>query len=455
MSANALSAEAVLEAIKASHHQKVKVAITDIDGVLRGKYIHKNKFLSAAEGGFGFCDVVFGWDINDVCYDNVRYTGWHTGYPDAQARLDLSTYRSIPWDDHVPFLLGDFEGADRKGASVCPRRLLRKVIERAEEMGLESVCGLEFEWFNFQESPDTLKDKRYVEPAPLTPGMFGYSVLRSGFHRDYFGALMDELEAFRVPLEGLHTETGPGVYEAAILCDAPLEAADRGVLFKTSVKEIAYRFGIMPSFMAKWNPQLPGCSGHLHQSLWRDGENLFYDAAREDRMSETFRHYLAGQMRLLPQILPFFAPTVNSYKRLVEGMWAPTRMTWGIDNRTAAFRVIPGSPKSTRLETRVGGSDINPYLAVAAAIASGLYGIEQKLEPEQEAVQGNAYEVKDAPLLPSNLGEAAEALSGSEIAKQLFGVEFVEHFANTRRWEWRQYQQAVTNWEMERYFEIV
>jgi glutamine synthetase len=447
----------VLEEIEKGPFDKVKVAITDIDGILRGKYMHKQKFLSAAESGFGFCNVVFGWDASDVCYDNVPYTGWHSGYPDALARLDLGTYRHVPWDNGVPFFLGEFlENDGQTPLPICPRQLLKKVVRRSHDMGFAEACGMEFEWFNFKETPQSFKDKGYIRPEPLTPGMFGYSILRAGQNRPFMNALMDELLAFRVPIEALHTETGPGVFEAAILyCDA-VEAGDRAVLFKTSAKEIGARFGIMPSFMAKWNERLPGCSGHIHQSLrTANGENAFYDPQDPDKMSPLFRHYLAGQVRLLPELLPFFAPTVNSYKRLVEGAWAPTRSNWGVDNRTTAFRVIPGSPKSTRLETRVSGSDVNPYLALAAALGSGLYGIEHQLELPAGPVRGSGYRDETAVQLPTNLHEAASRLASSQAAREIFGESFVEHFAATRLWEWRQSQAAVTSWEMERYFEII
>jgi glutamine synthetase len=447
----------VLEEIEKGPFEKVKVAITDIDGILRGKYMHKQKFLSAAESGFGFCNVVFGWDAGDVCYDNVPYTGWHSGYPDALARLDLGTYRHVPWDNGVPFFLGEFLEADgQTPLPICPRQLLKKVVRRSHDMGFAEACGMEFEWFNFKETPQSFKDKGYIRPEPLTPGMFGYSILRAGQNRPFLNALMDELLAFRVPIEALHTETGPGVFEAAILyCDA-VEAGDRAVLFKTSAKEIGARFGIMPSFMAKWNQSLPGCSGHIHQSLrTANGENAFYDPQDPYKMSPLFRQYLAGQVRLLPELLPFFAPTVNSYKRLVEGAWAPTRSNWGVDNRTTAFRVIPGSPKSTRLETRVSGSDVNPYLALAAALGSGLYGIEHQLELPAGPVRGSGYGDETAVKLPANLHEAASRLASSQAAREIFGEAFVEHFAATRLWEWRQSQAAVTSWEMERYFEII
>jgi glutamine synthetase len=435
----------------------VKLAIVDLDGILRGKYVHKDKFLSAVESGFGFCNVVFGWDSADVCYDNTRYTGWHTGYPDAIARIDLSTYREVPWDNKVPFFLADFEGDGGGGLGVCPRRLLKRVIERADRAGFSALTSLEYEWFNFRETPQSMADKGYTAPQPLSPGMFGYSVLRMNQNQPFLNALFDEMAAFRVPIEWLHTETGPGVFEAAILYDHPLEAADRAVLFKTGAREIGHRFGIMPTFMAKWNADLPGCSGHVHQSLWdRDGKtNLFHDDKRPHKMSALFESYLAGQMALMPELLPFYAPTVNSYKRLTEGAWAPTKVNFGIDNRTTALRVIPGSPRSTRLETRVNGSDTNPYLSLAAALASGLHGIENKLTLPRGPVTGSGYADGQAPGLPRSLDEATRKLEESSVARELFGEEFVDHFVASRKWEWRQWNRAVTNWELARYFEII
>lgn len=445
----------VLDEIKQSDHQKVKVAVTDIDGILRGKYLNRDKFFSAVEGGFGFCNVVFGWDSADVCYDNSAYTGWHTGYPDALARIDLNTYRKIPWENGVPFFLGDFEGGQGKPLDICPRSLLKKVLARAEKAGYRASTGMEFEWFNFKESPQSLAEKNYAHPQPLTPGMFGYSLLRVAQNQPYFAALMDELRAFDIPIEGLHTETGPGVFEAAILYSDALESADRGALFKAGAKEIAHRFGIVPSFMAKWNMQLPGCSGHTHQSLWSGDKNLFFDERDPFRMSKAFKSYVAGILQCLPEFLPFFAPTVNSYKRLVDGYWAPTKVTWGVDNRTVACRVIPGNSKSTRLELRVPGSDVNPYLCIAAGVAAGLHGVEKGLELKSKPVTGSAYMDTGAERLPRNLYEATMKLSESKLAHELLGDAFVDHFVKTRLWEWRQFQDSVTNWELQRYFEII
>jgi glutamine synthetase len=453
--AKATPEEQALEKIRKSSATKFKIAITDIDGVLRGKYIHRSKLESALESGFGFCNVVFGWDAGDVCYDNASYTGWHTGYPDALARLDLSTYREVPWDGGVPFLLGDFVDEHGHPLLICPRQLLKRVLERAKTAGFDVVAAFEYEFFHFRETSHSLAERGHLRPEPLTPGMFGYSLLRLNQSKEYVNALFDELGAFGVPIEGFHTETGPGVMEAAVLYADALEAADRAVLFKAGAKEIGHRFGIMPSFMAKWRADLPGCSGHIHQSLWSSGKkNVFYGGSEPGKLSRTFEHYIAGQLHCLPEILPMFAPTINSYKRLVEGAWAPTKANWGVDNRTTALRAIPGSKKSSRLETRVNGSDSNPYLALAAAVASGLYGIEHEL-PLAPAVKGSGYEDREAVTLPRNLAEATERFESSELAQSLFGPEFVAHFAATRRWEWRQYSKAVTDWELARYFEII
>jgi len=449
-------ASTIVDAIRKSTIGKVKVAVSDIDGILRGKYIHRDKFFSAVESGFGFCDVVFGWDAHDQCYDNTRLTGWHHGFPDAIARLDLDTYRTVPWDGGVPFFLGNFVTHDGKPHPICPRQVLRRVLARAKKLGYEAMIGAEFEFFNFAETPHTWAEKRGQPPTPITPGMFGYSLLRANLNREYFNALMDEMALFNVPIEGLHTETGPGVYEAAILFSDALEAADRAILFKTGAKEIGARFGIMPSFMAKWSAQYPGCSGHLHQSLSDGQKNLFFDAkGRHGGMSRLFESYLQGQLDSLMGMAPMFWPTVNSYKRLVDGFWAPVKPTWGIDNRTATFRVLPGSPKATRLETRAPGADMNPYLAVAAVLAAGLDGVEKGKKLTVKPITGTNVGAEKIPRAPRSLIETTRIFRESDVARDWFGDDFVDHFAATREWEWRQWQDAVTDWELRRYFEII
>ena len=445
----------LLHQLELAGTEKVKLAITDIDGVLRGKVIAFEKFKSIVEKGFGFCDVVFGWDAGDQAYDNGAYTGWHTGYPDVLAVVDADTMRRVPWEDGLAFFLADFRSKDGGALPVCPRGLLKKVIGQSEAEGYTAFFSQEFEWFNFIAASDDPQRRSWDSLKPMTQGMFGYSILRASQRGDYFHALFDELKKFGVPLEGLHTETGPGVYEAAILYSDVLEAADRAVLFKSAVKEVGYRHGVLPTFMAKVSETLPGCSGHVHQSLWRDGVNLFHDPAGASGMSGLMESYMAGQLYCLPYILPMVAPTVNSYKRLVEGAWAPTTLTWAVDNRTTALRALPGSSSSTRLETRVVGSDANPYLAMAACLAAGLYGVRQGMKLGVAPTQGSGYADKRNGILPRNLWEATQAMKDSPVARELFGEAFVDHFVRTREWEWRQFGQVVTDWELKRYFEII
>ncbi len=451
-----MTKEEIKKILSDSTHSKVRVAVSDIDGIMRGKLMHRDKFLSSLDSGFGFCDVVFGWDANDQLYDRSKLTGWHTGYPDTEARLDLNTFRLVPWEDDLPFVLADFDLGNGTGFPACPRSLLKTIIKQAENEGLSPIFSQEFEWFNFAEDSKSIQEKGYRTAEPLTPGMFGYSILRASEYSAYFDDLFELLAQFDVPLEGLHTETGPGVYEAAIQYSDILKAADRAFLFKTSVKEIATRHGILATFMAKPHQEMPGCSGHVHQSLQDStGKNLFFDEKSDDKMSAVMKSYIAGQLHCLPIMLPMFAPTINSYKRLVEGAWAPTTLTWGVDNRTVALRALPLSEKSTRLETRVVGSDVNPYLAMAACLAAGLYGVKNKLKLDVPETKGNGYEDTGNGKLPGNLKEASDAMRDSDLAKELFGEAFVDHFTITRDWEWRQFQKQVTDWEMKRYFEII
>jgi len=449
----------IIKLVKSSPHSKVKLAVTDIDGILRGKVMHKDKFLSSMESGLGFCNVVFGWDAADVAYEDVgiNITGWHTGYPDALASIDLNTFRTVPWEEDIPLFLADFSRQEDKNFYACPRTLLKQVITKCEDMGFMPFFSQEFEWFNFEETPQSLQEKGFQNLNPMTPGMFGYSILRSSLKSDFFNELFDLMEKFKVPLEGLHTETGPGVYEAAIKYDTILEAADRAVLFKTATKEIANKHGLIATFMAKWNIDLPGCGGHVHQSLWdKDkSQNLFHDDADNKKMSVLMKSYVAGQLKCLPEILPMYAPNINSYKRLVEGAWAPTTLTWAVDNRTTALRAITGGSTSSRLETRVVGSDTNPYLAMAACLASGLYGIENELSLDTPETVGNGYKDVKNGILPTNLNEAAQQMKNSDIAKKLFGNDFVDHFTKTRDWEWKQFSKQITDWELKRYMEII
>ena len=453
----------ILEKLKKNKIDKIKLGIFDVDGVLRGKYINMKKFASALEKGFGFCDVVFGWDIADELYDQPTVTGWHTGFPDAPAKIDGSTFRKIPWEPGTALFIADFESPDGSPYPACPRQLCKTVLNKADAMGYEVKSAFEYEFFLFDETPHTVREKKYENLTPFTPGMFGYSMLRSSVHSELYHDLIDTCREMDMELEGVHTETGPGVLEACVSVDSGLAAADKAALFKTFAKALAQRWELMATFMAKWSPDYPGQSGHLHQSLWhKDGSSAFYHDTKVHHMSDTFRHYLAGQLSLLPEVLPMIAPTVNSYTRMIKGFWAPTHSNWGLDNRTCAIRVIPGSPKSHRLEYRISAADGNPYLAVAASIACGLYGIEHKLELPPGVV-GNAYDLKTSPEnanLPETLESSTAAFHQSSVMRELFGAGWVDHFSLTRKWEAQCYNEQKKgdpdwHWMLDRYFEII
>ena len=444
-------AKAIVEQRGLAH---VKVGVFDIDGIMRGKYMSRAKFLSALESGYGFCDVVLGWDCQDQLYDNVKFTGWHTGYPDAPVRILPETCRPLPFEDNNLFFLSEFTS---QAEQICPRGLLRRVIDKAAKLGFTPYAGFEYEVFFFDETPESVRAKNYRGLKPMAPGWFGYSVIRNSTAADFYRQMLETCETMDFGIEGLHEETGPGVIEAAIAFDGALASADKSALFKTFVKVLAQRNNLMATFMAKWSRDWPGQSGHIHLSLKNaDGKPVFHDASQPHQMSETMRHFIGGQQQLMPELLAMVAPTVNSYTRLIPGFWAPTDSTVGVENRTCALRVIPGSAKSQRVEYRVAAADANPYIILAAALGSGLWGIENRVEPEP-LVEGNAYDHKfpERLALPRTLWESAQRLKQSQMARDYFGDAFVDHFAATREWEEREFRKHITDWELARYFEII
>jgi glutamine synthetase len=444
----------LVESLQARGFDRAKVGGFDVDGILRGKYISLTKLRSALRSGFGFCDVIFGWDVSDVLYDNATVTGWSTGYPDAHAVLDPGTLRTIPWEPGVAAMLCDFKDSRGKDHPACPRSLLKRMIARSVKLGFEPKFGVEFEFFFFRETRESLLSKGYRALEPLEPGMFGYSWMRTGQDADLMADIWHSLAGFGIELEALHTETGPGVYEAALRYGDALVVADQAALFKTAMRQLAHRHGVSVTFMAKVDANLPGASGHLHQSLWKDGKNAFYDARARHGMSRTMQQYVAGQLDVMQDWTALYSPTVNSYKRYVPGLWAPLVAAWGVENRTTAVRIVePNDSKSLRVEYRQTAADINPYIAIAANLGAGLRGIDKGLELAPETV-GDAG--GDGPLaLPRTLADANRRLQKSKAAREVLGAPFVDHYVRTRDWEVREYQKSVSDWEVRRYFETV
>lgn len=434
----------------------VKTGGADMDGVFRGKRVLAAQFLDGCRGhGFPQCDVIFGWDIQEQIIDGLALGSPATGFADIVMRPDLSTFRVVPWEPSAAAVICDYE--DERGAplAVSPRQLLRRVVDRAAGLGYRAYMAVELEQRIFRENQQSLRAKNYTNLEPISPGLNCYSLHHASLDEDIVGAVRRHMIDYGVPVEGYNREHGEGMYELNLHYADAVTAADHGMLYKSGSKEIAAHAGAVPTFMAKYDDRIDGCSGHMHQSLWSlDGKtSAFWDANAPHGASDVMRSYAAGVLATLPEFTLMYAPNVNSYKRFVAGSWAPTSVTWGIGNRTTALRFIGGSPGASRLENRVAGADVNAYLGFAATLAGGLYGIEHNLECPPPT-QGDAYRA-EAPPLPRSLAEAVDRFAGSAVAREYFGDAFVDHYAAMRRWEVEQFRRAVTDWERRRYFEQV
>lgn len=472
------------------HDTGVKVGGVDIDGIIRGKLMSKKKFLSIAESGFGFCSVIFGWDMHDQTYfRELKISNAENGYRDILAEVDLSSYRRIPWENNVPFFLVSFREPTGESLSACPRSLLERACEKMEAKGVGALAGAEYEFYTFRAPPTAsassesgernssataafLREKPADHLPSLEEGMFGYSLTRPVHNQDWYYGIFTAAQQFRCDIEGWHTESGPGVYEAALEYGEVREMADKAALFKLTVKNMSSRFGITPCFMAKPRANLPGNSGHMHMSLCdlKTKKNLFVREEADsnppheglEHVSDLGRHFLAGLLEGLPDVMPIVAPTINSYKRLVENFWAPVTVSWGLEHRAASIRLIaPPScpPKGTRFEIRVPGADTNPHLVLATILALGYRGIEKKLEISVPPL-GKGEEVggktDKGERLAKSLKEATARFSARDsIARECLGNDFVDHYTGTREHEVRLWDEAVTDWEVKRYIETV
>lgn len=434
---------------QASH---ARFFVTDLDGVCRGKTLAGPRLAEMLTDGGTIASAVFGWDMADDLYGPVvDFAGQHTPLGEVGLRLDSRTARQLPWDDMRWVLIGDHWQADGQALPICPRQVLKRVLAQAQAQDWSVQVGVEFEWFALAETEQTVRAKGFRQLNTATQAVSNYSPFRVDALKPFVTELFQWLPQANVHLEALHTEAGPGNLEVALRHAEALDAADQAVLFKQAVREIGRPHGLLHTFMAKWSNAYAGCGQHLHQSLWRQGANQFHDASQTHGMSPTLRQYMAGQLLAMPHVYALYAPVVNSYKRLVAGMLAPVHASWGVDNRHSALRVVPGSGRSQRLETRTPGADANPYLAMAAAIASGLYGIQQQLDLDEVTQQLR----HGSNRLPHSLEDATERMASSDLARELLGEAFVDHFVQTRRWETARFQQAVTDWELARYLETV
>lgn len=432
----------------------VIVAGVDLQGRLYGKRCAAEPFLRDMLHGIHTCDCNFGWDIERILIPGLEFTGWHTGYGDMVAVPDPSTVRLYPWFPKTALVLCDTKSHDGAFVPIAPRSMLRKQLDKAAAMGFTIKAASELEFFLFRETPETSRAKDYRDLNTISGYIGDYCIFRSSMDEPVIGEIRRQLTAAGVEIECSKSEWGHGQHEVNLVyCDA-LEMADRHVVFKQGVRELAALNGSQATFMAKWHTGHSSNGAHIHMSLWSDGKSAFYDPNGYRGMSRTMRHFLGGMMALARDLHLLYAPTINSYKRYGDLTFAPSTITWGGDNRTVAFRSC-GDGASTRLENRVPGADVNAHAAYAAMIASGLYGIENEIEPAGTFVEANGYDVKDAPRLHRTLMEAADAFASSTVARQLLGDNVVDHYAGLARWEINAYMHDVTDWERRRYFELI
>ncbi|MBI2914033.1 MAG: glutamine synthetase [Chloroflexi bacterium] len=453
-----MNIEAVSRLVEQHNIATVKIGGADLDGVYRGKRVSAEHFLGAAAEGFPQCDVLFGWDIQDTVIGSLPFSNWETGFSDIIMKPDLATFAVVPWEEGCASVVCDFYSEHGDPLPIAPRFVLQRVLQQAQAAGFRSHMAAELEVRFFREDQESLRAKNFSDLRPLNPGLNCYSIHHASIDEPVIGRLRQMLNAYGIPVEAYNREHGAGMYEINLRYTDALRAADQTMLYKSAAKEIAAQAGAVATFMAKYADNLDGCGGHIHQSLWSaDGStSLFWDEAAPHHLSDTLRHYIAGVLATLPEFMLMYAPNVNSYKRFRSGTWAPVNLTWGLDNRTCALRVIASSPPAIRVENRVPGADLNPYLAFAASLAGGLHGIEHKLEPPP-VTKANAYDLSAdaAPPLPRSLPEALALFRSSELARRYFGDPFVDQYVAFRQWEVEQHRRAVTDWERKRYFEMV
>ncbi len=442
------------QAAKTGEIDTVLAVMVDMQGRLMGKRFQIEFFLDSAVEETHSCNYLLATDMEMNTVEGYKSTSWEAGYGDYAMRPDLSTLRRIPWLEGTALVICDVvdhhSGAD---ISHSPRAILKKQIARLEALGMKAMMASELEFFLFKESYEEAQEQGHRYLSPISAYNEDYHIFQTSKEEGVMRAIRTGLQGADIPVENSKGEADAGQAEINVRYTDALTMADRHSIIKNGCKEIAWAKGRAISFMAKWKSDAAGSSSHIHQSLWSlDGEPLFFDKGAKYGMSDMMRHYVAGLLKHAGEITLFLAPNINSYKRFVAGTFAPTKAIWSMDNRTAGYRVCGADSKAVRIECRVGGADLNPYLAMSALLAAGIDGIENKLELETEFV-GDAYGGKDAREIPTTLRDATTALDGSKMLREALGEDVVDHYVHAARHEQSEYDSRVTDWEVSRGFE--
>ena len=430
----------------------VLVCMVDMQGRLMGKRFHAKHFISEGHKETHCCDYLLATDLEMGTPDGYAATSWEDGYGDYTMKPDLTTLRKTPWLDGTAMVICDvLDHHTHEEVTHSPRAILKKQIKRLQEMGFDPIMATELEFFLFEKSFKEIQENGFRELRPISSYNEDYHILQTTKEEHIMRPLRNYLWDAGIPVENSKGEAETGQEELNIKYDNALNTAEHHTIAKHAVKEISWSKGHAVTFLPKWHHDKVGSSSHVHQSLWKNGENAFYDPADKLGMSEVMKHYMAGLLSYTSDITFFLAPYVNSYKRFAKGTFAPTRIIWSVDNRTAGFRLCGAGSKNVRVECRIGGSDMNPYLAIAAQIAAGIAGIENKLLLDEPA-KGDVYQ-GDTKMIPASLREAKDALSASEMLKSAFGEDVVKHYCRAAEVELEEFDRVVTDWEIARGFE--
>ena len=431
----------------------VIACIIDMQGRLLGKRLHAEFFIETGGKESHCCNYLLATDLEMATPNGFASTSWEAGYGDYVMRPDLTTLRLAAWQEGAAIVLCDIlDQRNLKDVAISPRALLKAQIARCSSLGLEPVTAAELEFYLFWKTHDEIAAEGFRNLRPISMYKEDYHIFQTSKEEFVMRPIRNCLAAMGIPVEGSKGESGAGQEELNIRYAGAMETADYFTLAKHAIKEVSHQNGVAACFLPKWHHDVVGSAAHVHQSLWKNGKNVFYDESREDGKSELFDHYVAGLMAYAADYTYFMAPYVNSYKRFISGTFAPTKIVWSIDNRTAAFRLCGEKSSAIRVECRTPGSDINLYLAQAAMLAAGLKGISEKL-PLVEPYCGDAYAHVQGKHIPRNLRDARDALVSSEMLREAFGDAVVDHYARAAEWELEEFERVVTDWEIARGFE--
>lgn len=432
----------------------VLVCFVDMQGRLMGKRFHAQNFVESAYNETHCCNYLLATDLEMATPDGYASTSWEKGYGDYVMKPDLETIRPMPWLEGTVMVLCDIlDHHTHEEISHSPRAILKKQVARLRELGFVAKTATELEFFLFEKSFDEIRKSGFTNLEPISGYNEDYNIFQTTKEEAVMRPLRNHLFAAGLPIENSKGEAEAGQEELNIKYSDALDCAEYHTIAKHATKEIAWQNGRAASFLPKWHHERVGSSSHVHQSLWAlDGESVFYDKSGDNGMSKTMSHYIAGLLKYAPDSTYFFAPYINSYKRFTVGSFAPTKIIWSVDNRTAAFRLCGAGSKAIRIECRIGGSDINPYLAIAAQLAAGIKGLEEKLELAPPT-SGDVYKNARAKSIPTSLRDAAETLRKSKMLREAFGDDVVDHYHRAATWEQEEFDRVVTDWEIARGFE--